>query len=484
MGAFVAIIHRHAVLLEERGLDIELLERMCVDSSDRLGPDTIMIPYFRGDEIVGRKYRTIAGAKKFSQDTGSKQIAYNWNCLADPTLKNEPIIITEGEVDCWSALQAGYARVISVPAGAPATEVAERASTKYDFVADIPEDEKTIIILAVDSDGPGDALRNDLGVRLGRQRCQWLKYPVGCKDLNDALRKYGTRGVIETIARAQWLIGNVYRMSDIPAVPEMIPHASGFPGLDERYKLRLGDLAVFTGMPSAGKSTVIGDICCRMVSRYQWPVCFASFELEPSRDHRRILRTWFGRAPVADLDTESIASADKWIDQWFRFIVPHLEEPASLAWVMERMHVAATREGCRLFVIDPWNEIEHERPDGVSMTEYIGEALREFRGFARKYQVHLILAAHPAKMRRERDGHYPVPTLYDISDSAHFYNRCDVGVIVHRKAGDETLIRVAKTRFHDQIGKPGDIAVKYLWRQASFELFEKQTAISYAQAGE
>jgi len=479
MGEVVGLSRRHADLLEARGLDIELLERLGVESSADHGPDWIAIPYYRGEEVVGRKYRTISGEKRFSQDIGSEQILYNWNCLVDPSLAQMPLIITEGEIDCWAALQAGFPKCVSVPGGAPATEVGDRASAKYNFLQSLPIADDLTVIIASDSDDPGAALRADLQTRLGERRCKWLRYPKGCKDLADALQKHGERGVTESINRAQWVIGNVYRMSDIPPASEAVAHASGFPGLDDHYRLRLGDLCIVTGVPSAGKSTFIGDLSCRMAMLHRWPVCFASFEQEPTRDHRRSLRTWFGGGTVVGMDGDTLQRADRWIDEWFTFIVPAFEEGATLDWLMARMSAAAVRNGCRLFVIDPWNEIEHDPPPGMMMTQYIGKALREFRGFARRYDAHVIIAAHPMKMRRDSDGHFPVPTLYDISDSAMWANRADIGIVVHRKSEDETLIRIAKSRYHQEIGKPGDVSVRYVWQRASYEAFLKPPPENY-----
>lgn len=764
----MSISRRHGDLLEARGLDIEMLERLGVSSSDELGNDTIAIPYFRGDQIVGVKFRTISGEKRFSQKLGSEQILYNRNCLTDETLEGQPVVICEGEIDCWAALQAGFARSVSVPAGAPNVEIGDRASAKYGFIADMPDlAPSTTFILAADGDDPGAALRADLALRLGAKRCRWVKYPVGCKDLGDALQRYAERGVVETLSRAQWIVGNVYRMSDIPPVAVAVPVDSGFPGLAEHYKLRLGDLTVVTGVPMSGKalsldtdlatpsgwlamgkiaigdevfdergkvcrvtnatpvmigrpcfrvgfsdgsfftadsehqwltiserarrsvsatrakrgdreqtlpkgtdqrhkrtypgvvttaeiaaslrgrgkwnhqidnasaldlphvelpiapytlgawlgdgdsaagrltcfddeireaigaegyrvtgqatrgvytirsiqpllrrlgvldnkhippiylrasreqraallrglmdtdgscaargmaeftstryelargvyelvcslglrcswgeyrakrcgkdcgpnyrlhftspfpvfsiprkvarqrsvqqhrskasyrsiisceriasvpvrcievdsqsslylagramipthnSTFICDLACRMALRHGWPVCFASFEQEPTHDQRRELRKWYGGGLVGSLDAETLDKADRWIDEQFAFVVPDDESHATLPWVMERMAVAALRFGSRLFVLDPWNEVEHDRPEGMSLTEYTGQALREFRRFARRYEAHMIVAAHPAKMRRDTDGHYPIPSLYDISD--------------------------------------------------------------------
>ena len=68
---------------------------------------------------------------------------------------------------------------------------------------------------------------------------------------------------------------------------------------------------------------------------------------------------------------------------------------------------------------------------------------------AKKYKVYLIVVAHPSKMLRGQGGKYPVPGLYDISDSAHWSNKADKGIVVHREdliASKETIIRVVKSR--------------------------------------
>jgi twinkle protein len=67
------------------------------------------------------------------------------------------------------------------------------------------------------------------------------------------------------------------------------------------------------------------------------------------------------------------------------------------------------------------------------MTEYVGRAIKALKRFARKFQVHLIVIAHPTKSTKDGDGKYRMPTLYDISDSANWYNKCDLGIIVHRR---------------------------------------------------
>ena len=113
-------------------------------------------------------------------------------------------------------------------------------------------------------------------------------------------------------------------------------------------------------------------------------------------------------------------------------------------------------------VIDPWNALEHKRPAGMTMTEYVGVSIERLRRFARKRRIHIAVVAHPAKLQRNRDGEYPKPNLWDISDSAHWANKADLGVMVWRKTGDtETEIAVVKSKYYTELGTPGSIRGVY-----------------------
>lgn len=462
--------------IEERGLDVELLAKHGVTASDRFGHDTIAIPYFEGGKQVNTKYRTVAGEKKFSQEAGARKCFWNIDVLSDRSLDELPLIITEGELDAFAALQAGFPRTISVPDGAPAEEQgAKDSGAKYSYLAEakpLLRDAKEII-LAVDNDGPGINLLNDLAIRLGKHRCKWVRYPLGCKDLNDALKSYGARGVVETINRAQWMkVAGVYKMSELPPLPVVKAHDIGIAGLYKHYRLRLGDFCVVTGIPSHGKTSFIGEVCARMASEpYNWTIAIASFEQKPQSDHRRNLRTFYSRKLAMWQSDEERAKADKWIDEHFVFLVPDEDDDVDLNWVLERCQAAIVQHGAQIVVIDPWNEMDHIRPPDMSLTEYTGFAIKQFRKLAAKYHVHVIVAAHPTKLRPEKVGQpLPIPNLYDISDSAHWHNKADVGIVIHRCDESKTIIRVAKSRYHQEIGVPGDIEGTYLKDQARYEI--------------
>jgi twinkle protein len=469
------------ILGEDRKLDLELVAKLGWESATKSdGSDWIVIPYFSGNERVNSKTRTISGEKKFYQEPDAKKCFYNINALMDATLESLPIIITEGEIDCVSVLQSGHARCVSVPDGAPAEALGDKETQKYTYLNDAQKlfNGSKEIILATDGDGPGINLRNDLALRLGRSRCKWVKYPWKrdkvrrCKDMNEVLIEYGERGVTECLQKADWINKEgVYCMNELPPLRERVAHKIGFPALDDHYKIRLGDFCVIVGYASGGKSSWLNDIACRIVQNHGWRIAFASFEQEPQTDHKRNLMTWFLQRNPSWATAQQISDADFWINRNFRFMIPSEDDQPTLKWLLEKMTIAVVQHDCKIIIIDPWNEMSHIWDEGMNKTDYIGYAIKELKRFAKIYQIHLIIAAHPAKPRRDKDGKFPVPTLYDISDSANFSNKADIGITIHRPdpESDATEIIINKVRYQDAIGKPGTVLCRYLFDQRRYE---------------
>lgn len=468
--------------LTARGLDVELADRLGFASTHRsdLGGEALVIPFRRNGEVVRRKYRTFGRDRRFSQDKSAIRCAWNEDCLRDDSLIGQPLIVTEGELDAMAALQCGYARSISVPDGAPppAERSAEdlAASRKYDWVRDIEplthKDRVSEIILATDADANGAALLQDLSVQLGRYRCRFLTYPKArdpehrgrerLKDLNEVLEDYGSKGVVETISRAQWMkVDGVHVLSELPPLPPSIVFDVGFDKFNGHYRARLGDFTVWTGIPSHGKTSFVQDLCCRLAQNHGLRIAWASFEQAPQRDHKRAFRSWFNNCREVDQSTIDKANADAWIDRHHVFLVPSEDDEVNLDWLLEKMEVAVVRHECRVIVIDPWNEMDHLWERHETEAQYINRAIKTLRRFARAFQVHMIVVAHPTKQLRLGDGSYAAPGLYDINGGAVWFNKADLGVVVHRESETEVRIKVAKSRFHDVIGYPGSVLMQF-----------------------
>ena len=69
--------------------------------------------------------------------------------------------------------------------------------------------------------------------------------------------------------------------------------------------------------------------------------------------------------------------------------------------------------------------------------------------------------AHPAKPPRDDSKSYE-PTLYDISGSANWVNKADLGIVVHRPdpATTTTEIHIRKVRFKS-VGRLGKVSLRY-----------------------
>lgn len=465
------------ILTTDRKLDAELLVKLGIESHAQAGTrEWISIPYFVGAETINHKYRTISGEKDFRQDTDAKKCFWNINALMDSSLADNPIIITEGEMDCIAAIQSGFPRSVSVPDGAPKEQIGDKETKKYSYLDDalkLLANERQII-LALDNDNPGINLMNDLALRLGKSRCKWIKYPEGCKDLNDVLKLHGEDGIRSCIAKADWIKSDgVYLMSQLPPIVEKPLHYLGIKPLDDFYRVRTGDFVVVTGIPSHGKSTLLNEIACRLASVYGWRTAFCSFEQQPQTDHKKNLRAWFLRKDKFESE-EELTKADKWIDDYFRFIVPSDDDLPNLDWMLEKICMSVTQHDCKCVIIDPWNEMDHTRPKEMMLTEYTGYAIKQFKRLAKMLDIHLVVAAHPAKMKKE-DGKFMPPTLYDISDSAHWANKADVGICVFRPSleQNETHIIVNKIRYQPTIGTPGVMKAHYV---ASMKRYEEMVS--------
>jgi twinkle protein len=155
-----------------------------------------------------------------------------------------------------------------------------------------------------------------------------------------------------------------------------------------------------------------------------------------------------------------LGESKAWLQEHITFMLPN-EDALGIDDLLAKARQAVKRYGINGFIIDPWNEVDHKRPNYMTETEFISSSLTKIRQFARRYDVHVWIVAHPAKMIKsgEKDGKatYPIPTAYDISGSAHWYNKADNIISVYRNIHNEAQdveINVQKVRFRE-VGRAG-----------------------------
>lgn len=458
----------HGLALEKRGLSVEMAValgwRPCAGPTDDLW---FAIPFLDQGKRVGTKYRTVGGAKMFTQDAGSPQIFWNVDCLREPELASYPLIITEGEIDALTAIQCGFPKTISVPGGAPEHDNGDDGARWHCLShAKTLLDDQKVIVLATDSDRNGAVLRNGLAQRLGRSRCQILEYPTG-KDLNDVLMAQGDEAVRRTVGSASYIpLSGLMRLHEMPERAPKKALDTMIPGLTPHMRMRRGDLIVVTGPPGHGKSTFVTNLVCNMAWHWNAKVALCSLESAVMPDLRRVLRSYRAECFEKDMSEMQRQIADDWINQHFVFLQGDEGEDMTGDWMLERFAAAKARYGAGICVVDPWNEVSvANKPADWTVEMWISQSLRIMKSFARTHDITLIVVAHPRKLGRDKFGKIPKPTLWDIADSAAWANRCDLGVVIYRpdiKSGDGlTEISVEKSRDFYSIGTPGIVTLKW-----------------------
>lgn len=250
----------------------------------------------------------------------------------------------------------------------------------------------------------------------------------------------------------------------------------GLPSLDNMFRFEKGYLNIITGISTHGKSEFLDWVLIKLAQVHGWQIEIFSPENFPLEIHYDKLAAKFHDTCLINPERYVIDEGIDFIDEHFEFINA-TEEDLTLEAILSSALEMKQRRGLDALVLDPWNEIELSRPRDMSETDYTGECLRKLRKFARKNNLCLWIVVHPTKMQRKKDTDaYPVPSMYDISGSSHWYNKADNGIVVYRdfdKNITEVYIKKVKYRHY---GKLGVLKYSYDTRSGNFiEIDEKES---------
>ena len=431
--------------------------------------EAVAVPFYRDGEIVNWKYRAITG-KAFSQSKGGEQCLYN----LDGVRGKERIFLTEGEADCWALAVAGFDGVCSCPNGAPPPK-ARDLSGKLAFLDDAADvfEAADEVVLCMDRDEPGILWEEAIADRIGREKCSTVTYASDCKDANEVLVSYGVDTLRECIEHRTPL--PVAGITDFGQHADEVEEyyanggasrglSTGWGKVDDMLRLRTQCLYILTGMPSSGKSEWLDQLVLNTTRLHGWKWAMFSPENYPPVLHfQKLAEKLVGKPMFARWSVPPMAPDD--VDRALAYLAEHIDiltfddRGTTLDSLLSRLKVCVRRHGVKGFVLDPYNELEHQRPSALSETEYIGQFLSKVRNFGRLFDVAMFVVAHPTKPYKRDDGSYPCPTPYDISGSANWRNKADVALAVHRdirELGSFVEIHVQKVRDKNQ-GRTGRI---------------------------
>ncbi len=424
---------------------------------------------YGNDEAV--KWRSLED-KRFTQDGAARTL---WGIdNARRASEIDAIIITEGEIDCLTVAPAlpENCYAMSVPNGAP-QRVSNRVvdateDTKFSYIWDAKDvlSECDKIILVTDNDEAGEALREELARRIGRAKCYSVIYPDDCKDANDVLKAYGMDAVRGLIDSAEALpLEGVYQVDDYRQEVQQLYQngmvgglSTGMHSIDKLFTVVQGQLSIVTGIPGSGKSEFIDQLMVNLAQQYGWKFAVASFENPPALHIAKLAEKIAGK-PFFDGPTQKMSEAEAtktldYIHEHFMFLEQRTGEAATIDSVLDRCQQAVMRMGVRGLVIDPYNYIaQSQKADNEH--QGINDMLTRLVAFARAQGIHIWFIAHPAKMPTDADGRTAVPKGMNISGSASFFAKADLGITVHRNKNKDVEVHCWKVRFKwlGQVGK-------------------------------
>ncbi len=459
----------------ERGISQQTLTRMKISEgvewmpADNKEMNTVQFNYFRDGELINVKYRT--GNKHFKLHKDAELILYNLDAIKS----SDECLICEGEPDCLSWIEAGYRFAVSVPNGASR----ETQNLKYiDNCYNYLENKKRIYI-SYDNDLPGIQLRDELVRRLGEERC-FLIDLEGHKDANEYLKIYGTIKLLERIEFAKEIpIEGVFGVNDFDNDLFSIYNGGigngekiGLGNLDDLIGWETSRLLIVTGIPGHGKSELVDEIVLRLNLMHQWKAAYFSPENFPISYH---ISKMMERMSGKKMDSEKMSMEDyletkQYLDENYKFIMPK-DDDFYLDNILERARMLVKKIGIRILIIDPWNRIEYQMDKGETETKYIARQLVKMTNFAKRNNILIILVAHPIKMQKTDGGVYEIPTLYNISGSANFFNMADYGICVYRFP-DRVAVYVQKVKFK-HLGHTGCAEFSYNINNGRYTPFDE-----------
>jgi hypothetical protein len=252
---------------------------------------------------------------------------------------------------------------------------------------------------------------------------------------------------------------------------------TGWKTLDKMFSVAKKQFTVITGVPSAGKSEFMDALAVNLMMYNHWKFAVFSPENYPAEMHYHKLIEKIKGKELRNIDDDDIDIAIKVINEHF-FFIDALEDDLTLDSILQQTKDLIETQKVDALIIDPWNEIELSRPNNVSESDFIGNCLRISRKFARKYNIHLFIVAHPTKLAKNKDGKYPIPELWDISGSAHWRNKADNGICVHRDYESKcTLILVQKVKFK-YFGTQGECKLYYEEKSGRYNENQSDPVIS------
>lgn len=422
--------------MQGRGISEAVTNKYHVtERNDR--PGVLLFPFYDENDVLQLiKYRNtdpelIEKYGKEYSEKDCKPILFGM-AQCDPE-QSKTLILTEGQIDSMSVAEAGIINAVSVPTGAT-------GFTWVPYCWDFMENFDTLIVFGDHEKGHITLLDEMRGRFHGTVKHVREEDYKECKDANELLRKHGKEAVRAAVENA--IIVPDVRIKPLEEVERkdlssLERFTTGIRELDRTLGgFYFGQLVILTGERGEGKSTLASQFA-GMALNAGHSVFFYSGELMDW-----YFRAWFdqqlaGSAHVNGKvddngETEYCvdAEAQKAIAEWYagrmyiydnEIVEGGEEEPA----LLETIEKSIRQYGCRAIFIDNlMTAIDYDGTTDIYLKQT--EFAKRLALFAKRYNVLIVLIAHPRKRTGANFSND------DVAGSSNITNLADV-VLRHSK---------------------------------------------------
>ena len=405
------------------------------------GEPNYVFQYFLNGELEYVTYRVQHKATQSSDKGGCEKNTKSILWGMDHIDKSKPIVITEGQIDAMSVYQSGYKNVVSIPAGANNMKWIDNC---WEWLQECTE-----FILWKDNDEAGSQCEKAIKTRLKNVK---VVYSEDCKDANELLYKFGKDTVMEIVNEGlKMQVKGILNVSEIEYKKRDNDKSgieTGFYDYDRHVKdWKEQEITIIFGRDNEGKTTIVSQIIAHnlqnKVKTFLYSGEMSSYKIQNwmyrqligvNSKHLETIHTKYG------IDVEIKDSAIRKIKEWHRdifylFDSHEYEIMKDLNKFFDLLAIAATRYGVKLFFVDNLMSALQENAESLNSDQ--SNFVQECKNFAIKYNVHVVLLAHPNKIKGEVYTDEGNLTKRDIAGSKNISNKADNVISIERNWSEE-----------------------------------------------